>query len=196
MTGTGRQLRRGAGDVLAALRRWGQDREGLGAIEFALLLPLLLVIYLTAFELTIGISVAKRATSAASTAADLVTQQDKVNKAFLTTMADVSKAIFAPYATTGIKLKLTGIKVDSASKATVAWSWASDGTKPYSVNATVTLPAAMVSADTFLVHSELSIPHQLVMYVPDLLTKVQTITIEREYYYRQRMGTAIDCSDC
>ena len=177
--------------------RFRRDERGVGAVEFALLVPMLLVVYLTALELTLGISVAKRATSSASTVADLVTQQDKVNKAFLTTMGDVAKSIFVPYGTAGLKLKLTGIAIDAAGKATVAWSWANDGTKPYVVNSAATVPTAMISPSTFLVRSELSVPHELVMYLPNFSgSDIKNITIAREYYYRQRIGTTIACTDC
>lgn len=192
---------RAAVEQLRAIPSWvgrlRRDQSGVGAIEFALLFPMLVLVYLTCFELTVGFSVAKRATSSASTVADLVTQQSTVSKTFLNTMSDVSKSIFVPYPTTGFVLKVTGIKVNTAGQATVAWSWKNDGTRPYTNGATVTLPSAMATPDTFLVRSELSIPHELLMYMPDFTgAQIKNITIRREYYYRQRVGTDISCSDC
>ncbi len=187
-------LRTRFSQLAARLRR---DEAGVGAVEFALLMPMLLVVYLMAFELTIGISVAKRATNSASTVADLVTQQDKVSKSFLNTMGDVAASIFVPYGSSSLKLKITGISIDASSNAKIAWSWANDGTKPYVTNSAATVPAAMISPNTFLVRSELSIPHKLVMYLPGMSdTEVNTITIAREYYYRQRVGSGISCTDC
>lgn len=183
--------------LLQKVRRFRQDDQGVGAIEFALLFPLLLVVYLTAVEITIGLSVAKRATSSASTVADLVTQQDKVSKSFLTTMGDVAKSIFVPYGNGSMTLKLTGITIDASSKATVAWSWANDGTRPYVPNSPATVPTGMVAPSTFLVRSELSIPHELMIYLPAFSGwQVKKLNISREYYYRQRVGNNIACTDC
>lgn len=177
--------------------RLHRNEDGMGAVEFALLVPMLLVVYLTAFELTIGFSVAKRATSSASTVADLITQKEKVSKAYLATMGDVAKSIFVPYNSDGLTLKITGIAIDASSKAKVAWSWANNGTTPYVVNSTATVPTAMISPSTFLVRSELSIPHELVMYLPDFEgSNIKNISIAREYYYRQRVGDGIACTDC
>lgn len=177
--------------------RFRRSEDGLGAVEFALLFPLLLVVYLTAVEITIGLSVAKRATNSASTVADLISQQDKVSKTVLTTMGDVAKSIFVPYGTTGMTLKITGISIDAASKATVAWSWANDGTRPYVTNSTATIPSAMVAPSTFMIRAELSIPHQLMLYLPAFSGwQIKQLNIAREYYYRQRVGSAIVCTDC
>lgn len=184
-----------AGRRLALLAR---DRSGVGAVEFALIVPLLLVLYLGAFELTMALSVSQRTTSSAGAIADIVARQQKtVTKAFLATMPDVMKAIFAPTATTGYTLKITGIKVDANVKATVAWSWAQDGSKPYATGATVTLPNGMAAANAFFVHAELTMPHQLVTYMTGFTgSSVSTITLARDYYFRQRENGEIACSDC
>ena len=186
----------GAG-LMARLGGLLRDRRGSGAVEFAIITPILLMLYITCFELTIGFSFAKRTTRAAGSVADIITQQTSVTKAKLATMLDVASAIFAPYSTTGIKIKITGITIDAAKKATVTWSWAQDGTKPYVAGTVVTVPKDMNGADTFLVHTELSVPHELLMFMPSIgPSQTKTITIAREYYYRNRLGTTVSCAEC
>ncbi|MBP1851745.1 TadE/TadG family type IV pilus assembly protein [Rhizobium halophytocola] len=180
-------------------KRLGTDRQGFGAVEFALLFPLLLFVYLSALELTLAFSVQKRATAAASTVADLIAQEGDVNKDFLDSMTHVAQSLFVPYPTTGMVLKVTGITIDKNSKATVTWSWESDSKKaPYTAGTTLNLDAAMSNAETFLIHAELSIPHELVTYVPNFSSSgLTTITIARDYYYRQRVGDdGIACTNC
>ena len=179
------------------LRRFARDERGVGAIEFAILFPVLLMLYLGAFELTVGLNVSKRASRSAGSIADIVSQQSSVTKSVLATMPSVAGAIFAPYATTGMTLKITGIAVDATGKATVAWSWAQDGTTPYSSGTVITVPANMNQASTFLVRSELSLPYQLISFGTNFLPSgTNQITISRQYYYRQRVGNSISCSDC
>lgn len=184
--------------LTATLRRLRDDQRGLGAVEFALLFPMLLVVYLTAFELTLGFSSAKRATSAASAIADLVSQQESVDDAFLTSMVDVAAALFVPYDSSELTLKVSGITVSSTESATIAWSWASDNTTPYATGTTADVPEDMLEPDIFLVHAELSVPHELLMYLPNFAGKeIKNITIAREYFYRQRVGDeGITCGDC
>lgn len=181
----------------AMLRRFVADRRGVGAVEFAIIVPVLLMLYITAFELTIGFSIAKRATHAAGSIADLVTQKATIDKAYLKTMKNVSTAIFAPHEASEASLKVSGIKIDASGKATYFWSWADNDTRPYAVGAAATVPSDMSTPNSFLVHSELSIPHELLMFMPGLMpSTVRTISINRDYYFRQRQGTDVPCTNC
>lgn len=184
--------------VLRLSRDLGRDNSGIGAIEFAIIAPVLLLLYLGALETTLGLSAAKRASRASGSIADIVTQQSGVNKTFLATMPSAAGAIFAPFDSSGLTLKITGIAIDSSAKATVAWSWAQDGSKPYGAGTTVSdVPTDMDKASSFLVRTELAIPYTLFNFGPDFLPSgTNTITIARKYFYRQRTGTSIACSDC
>ncbi|MBB5576745.1 MULTISPECIES: TadE/TadG family type IV pilus assembly protein [Rhizobium] len=183
--------------LCAPLRRFVRDEKGVGAIEFAILFPVLLMLYLGAFELTIALSVEKRASRSAGSIADIVTQQSSVSKTVLATMPSVASAIFTPYDATGLTLKITGIQLDASGNATVAWSWAQDGSKPYSTGSAVTVPSDIDLPSTFLVRTELAIPYQLISFGSDFLPAGSSqITISREYFYRPRTDTSVTCSDC
>ncbi|AIC25392.1 Flp pilus assembly TadG-like protein [Rhizobium etli bv. mimosae str. IE4771] len=179
-------------------RRLIRERQGAGAIEFAILFPVLVMLYIGAFEITIGLSVSKRATRAAGSIADLVTQQQSVTKSTLAEMRSVATAIFVPYNSSSLTLKITGITVDASANATVLWSWAQDGSVPYAKNAAVSdIPSDMKTANSFLVRSELSIPYTMFLFAPNFMPDgVRTINISRSYFYRQRQGDSIPCGDC
>ncbi|HWT56945.1 MAG TPA: TadE/TadG family type IV pilus assembly protein [Rhizobium sp.] len=183
--------------VLTA-RRLTREREGAGAIEFAILFPVLIMLYIGAFEITIGLSVSKRATRAAGTVADVVTQQQSVTKSALAQMPSVANSIFVPYNTTSLTLKITGITIDASANAKVLWSWAQDGTVPYAKNTAVSnVPSDMKTANSFLVRTELSIPYRMFLFAPNFMPDgMRTITISRSYFYRQRQGDSIPCGDC
>lgn len=183
--------------VLSA-RRLIADRKGAGAIEFAILFPVLVMLYIGAFEITIGLSVSKRATRAAGSIADLVTQQQSVTKSALAQMPSVATSIFVPYNSTSLTLKITGITIDAGANAKVLWSWAQDGTVPYAKNTAVSdVPADMKTANSFLVRTELSIPYTMFLFAPNFMPDgMRTITISRSYFYRQRQGDSIPCGDC
>jgi Flp pilus assembly protein TadG len=173
------------------------DRRGVGGVEFALIAPLLLCLYITAFELTIGLSMSKRTTRTASTVADLVTQQSSVTPTVLATMTDVANSIFAPYTPQNLSLKITGVTLDANGNPTVAWSWDQTNGRPYVVGSAVDVPTDMRSPDTFLVRAEVSVTHQLFMVMPGVLpSELRTITLRRQYFYRQRVGSSIACNGC
>lgn len=193
----GKALSSGTSRLTAVARRFAASRSGVGAVEFAIIAPLLLMLYITAFELTIGLGVAKRASRSAGSIADLVTQQKSVSKAYLGTMKDVAAAIFVPHRTTDMTLKVSGIAVDANGNATIAWSWKQDGTRAYTAGNSVTVPKDLRTPNSFLVHSELSVPHQLLMFMPGLVPpEMRSINIGRDYYFRQRTEDKITCTDC
>lgn len=203
MTARGREislftrLRCAGTGFTVTLRRLVRDRQGVGGVEFAIIAPMLIVLYLMAFELTMGLSVAKKTSLASSTVADLVARQEKVNKAFLTTMSDVSGAIFVPYPSNNLVIKVSAIRIDAAKAAKVAWSWSTTGIAPYAVGTDAPVPADMLVENTFLIRSELSVSHELMMYLPGLTgTETKNLTIGREFFFRQRLGTEVTCTDC
>ena len=189
------RLRRAFGLFRNALR----DRSGASALEFAFLAPILLAIYISSFEITTGYSVSQKTLRAAGTIADIVTRQETVNKAFLSGMIEAAEATIAPSPAPGLKLKITGVTIDSAGNAKVLWSWDENGGQPYTKGFPVFLPDDMKKADSFLVRAELSVQHTMLLFFGSPAgseTTTRTITIAREFYYRQRLGNDVPCSDC
>lgn len=182
---------------LTRLRRLFSAREGVGAVEFTLVAPILLIIYLMSFEITVAVSLSRKVSHASSDVADLVTQKSSVDTTYLSTMTNVAKAVIAPYNANGLVLKISGITIDSTSKATIAWSWKSDGSRPYTVGSTVTVPSDLLIANSFLVHSEVSMPYSLLLYLPGMNgSSTQTLNLSKEFFFRQRVGSSITCSNC
>ena len=184
--------------LASTARRFARDRKGVGAIEFAIIFPVLVMLYLGAFEITIGLSVSKRTTRAAGSIADIITQQQSVTKSSLTDIAKAAAPIYSPYNSSDMLVKVTAIQIDGSSNPKVMWSWASKGAAPYAKNSAVPdVPAEMKKADSFLIRSELSIPYTLFVFAPDFMpAEMHTITISRSYFYRQRQNANIPCGDC
>lgn len=174
------------------------DRDGAGAVEFALVVPLLLCLYLMAFQLTIGLSTAKRASRTAAAVADLVAQQSStISTTTLDDMPYLAQAMFAPYTQKNATMKITGVTVDANGNPTVAWSRDQSKGKPYAVGSAVTMPAEMRTPGAFFIHAEISTDFPLFVFTTDALpTSTQKLTIYRHYFYRLRTGSTMSCSGC
>lgn len=60
----------------------------------------------------------------------------------------------------------------------------------------VTVPTRLLLENTFLIHVELSIPHELLMFMPDVTSSgVKSITIGRDYFFKQRDAETV-CTNC
>ena len=96
-----------------ALRKLRYDRDGVGAVEFALIAPVLIVLYMGSLEVSVAMSVNKKLARAASTVADLVTQSETVDKTYLGTMLNVAQSVMTPFRSDAIKVKITDLLSES-----------------------------------------------------------------------------------
>lgn len=185
--------------LTARIRQFLAAREGASAVEFAFLAPVLLSIYISAFEITNGYTAAGKILKATASISDIVARQPHVDRAFLSEMIDAAEATIAPHSTDGLELKISGVTIDSAGNAKVLWSWDQDGNAPYARGAAVSVPEDLRAPSSFLVHSEISVPHELLLFLSAGATgskSLKTITIRREFFYRQRLGDDVPCTDC
>ncbi|MBW9063306.1 pilus assembly protein [Rhizobium herbae] len=180
-----------------ALKHFWRDRKGTGAIEFAIIAPLLIMAYIGSFEISLGFSIARKVSRASSTVADILTQQTTVDTKTLDGMKDVAKSVMSPFEMTDYSLKMTGIKVTGTGTGTVVWSRDENGGTPYQAGSSVTLPSDISSVNAFIVRSELVVPHELLLFAPGLAAnELKTIDLSKTYYFRQRVGDEITCTDC
>ncbi|WP_417409111.1 TadE/TadG family type IV pilus assembly protein [Hoeflea sp.] len=178
-------------------RRIRGDRSGVGAVEFALIAPVLIMLYMGSLEISVAMSVNKKLARAASTVADLVTQDSSVDKTFLASMVNVAQSVMTPFPADGVKLKITGIEINASGEAKTKWSWKEDNTKPYATGSAQTLPADLAIPNTFLVRTEIEFDHKLLLFVPDLPSvDIRTLHMKKTYHLRQRIGNEVTCDSC
>lgn len=178
-------------------RKLRGDRTGVGAVEFALIAPVLIILYMGSLEISIAMSVNKKLARASSTVADLVTQLEEVDKEELQSMLNVAQSVMTPFRSNGLKVKITGIEINGAGVGKVAWSWQEDDTQAYTVDSTQSLPADLAIPNTFLVRTEIEFDHKLLMVMPGAENiDIRTLHMKKTYHLRQRVGENIPCDDC
>ena len=110
-----RRLRR----VVSKLSR--QER-GVAAVEFSLIVPVLITMYFGTVELSMAIGHERKASLLARTLSDLVTQSASVTNADMTSVFTAAKAILAPYAVDKIAMRVTSYKIDASKQVFIDWS--------------------------------------------------------------------------
>jgi Flp pilus assembly protein TadG len=131
-----------------------EDCRGIAATEFAVIVPVMLVMFFGTVEISSGVAVDRKVTLVARTLSDLTSQSISVSDADLTGFFKASNAILTPYSWTPTKATITELHIDATSLAArVQWS---KGTTPRSAGSIVTIPAQLAVADTYLIFSEVS----------------------------------------
>ncbi|MGJ3626060.1 TadE/TadG family type IV pilus assembly protein [Sphingomonas sp. MMS24-JH45] len=130
--------------------RLSHDRRGTSAIEFAIALPVLILLFTGGFQLSDAVSVYRKVTTTSRALADLTSQYVTVNDAQLDKILAASTQVMAPYSTTDAKLVVSEIKTDAAFQTKVVWSRARN-TTALRVGDTVNIPAALKIANTYAI---------------------------------------------
>lgn len=144
---------------LLALRR---DRRGVSAVEFAMVLPLMVTIYLGGVEITQGVSINRKVSLTARAVADLVAQKrtggvsgNVITAAEMTDIMNAAKAVLTPYPEANLKVVVSSVKVDENGVARVDWS-ASYNTTPRANGETIVLPPALQIPNSSVIWGEAS----------------------------------------
>jgi Flp pilus assembly protein TadG len=134
------------------LARFASDRRGVSAVEFALILPILVTLFLGGYDVTDGMTINRKVTHVSSALSDLVGQSTTITNNDMKNILDAATSIMTPYSTSILKIIVTGVTIDVNGKAKVDWSDARN-TSAFKVGASVTLPAGL-NQGSFLVMTE------------------------------------------
>lgn len=135
--------------------RFARDRRGVSAVEFALLSPVMIGLYLGCNEVSQAINIDRKVTLTAGTTANLAAQVSSITSTDMTNIMNASQAILAPYSTSPLKITLSCLSIDANKRVTVKWSQAQNAT-PRAVGSSVTIPSGLLIASTQLLYSEVS----------------------------------------
>jgi Flp pilus assembly protein TadG len=162
------------------------DVRGVSAVEFAMMLPLMLTLYLGTVELSQGVGADRKVTLTARTVADLISQTASINNADMTNSLNASAAVMAPFPIGNLKVTVSSVKIDANSKATIEWSDTLNGIAR-AVNSTVTLPSALVIPNTWLIWSEVQYS-----YKPTIGYVISgTLTLKDQSFMAPRLSASV-----
>lgn len=145
--------------VTGSLSEFARDKRGVSAVEFAMLLPLMLTLYLGGVEVSQGISIDRKVTLTARTVADLVAQVSSIDTAGVNAALGAASAVMAPYPDTNAKVTVSVVDIDANGNAKIKWSSSKNGTAR-AVGSSVALPSALNTPSSSLVWGEASYDYQ------------------------------------
>lgn len=135
------------------LSRFCRDRRGVSAVEFALLAPVMITLYVGCAEISDGVGADRKVTMTAAALANLASQVGTISTSDMTNIMDATSAIIAPYSTSQLSITVSCISIDSQNRATVKWSVTRGGTAR---SGSITIPSALAVANSQLVLGEAS----------------------------------------
>ncbi|WP_274423807.1 TadE/TadG family type IV pilus assembly protein [Chelativorans sp. YIM 93263] len=187
-------------------RRFLSDNRGAAALEFAFVVPFLLLIYLLAMEFSLAIEVNKKVSRVASQIADLVTQQPSISTGDLQSIMRIGESSLQPFRGDPT-MTVTAIEVtkDSTPQARVVWSRMWDGNlmqQAVTPGSRAEIPDALMVPGAFLIRSETNLQYKPVIApeggsgILGISDNMFPIDMSELYYMQPRMTHWIECKDC
>jgi len=178
--------------IVRRLRALVRSDRGVSAVEFALILPVMLLLYAGGVELSEALSVDRKVNRVSSTICDLVSQVSNVSASDMKDIFDASAAILEPYSTGSLKMQILVVDIGS-SKQTVNWSKSrSDSVYAKGVTSPIAVPSAIAVVGTQVVIARVRYSYESPF--GDLMKTVTgrtTYDLEHVFMMRPRLGTAI-----
>lgn len=170
-----------------------RDTSGLAAVEFAMIVPLMLVMFFGTIEISNGVAADRKVSIIAQSMSDLTSRYTSVSDTDISNFRAIAVAILTPYTGT-MKETITEIYIDpSTGVARAQWS---KGDAPRAVGSTVPLPAALIGRDSnnaiiaaqYLIFSEVSY-----VYVPAVgyVMGKAGVTLTDQTYTRPRGSSCV-----
>ena len=168
------------------LANFAGECRGVSAVEFALLLPIMMTLYLGCVEASQGIAAHRKVTITSRTLADLSSQYTDITNAEMTNILTAGSAIIAPYAAANLVEVVSEISVNAQGLASVVWSDTLNGTA-LTAGQTVIIPSSLAVPNTYLLLAQVQYSYNpTYAYV-----MTGTLNLQDQIYMHPRQSTSI-----
>jgi Flp pilus assembly protein TadG len=166
--------------ILGRISKIARDQRGVSAVEFALLAPMMIGLYLGCVEISQGVSADRKVSLVSAALANLSAQVTTISTTDMTNILNASSAIITPYTASLLKMTVTCLKIDANKNVTVKWSVTRGGTAN---SGSMTIPSALAVANTQLIFAQASYA-----YTPTVgYTISGTLTLSDQMYMSPRI---------
>jgi Flp pilus assembly protein TadG len=135
------------------LGRFRDNRSGVAAVEFALIAPMMFLLLFMSFEMTNAVAANRRAETAASSLADVISRDVLVTDDEIEGIFNAVSWITYPTEAARVQSRVTSVFIDEDGRAEVQWSEGS-GMAPLDAGAVIGIPNGMRVPNTGLVIGE------------------------------------------
>lgn len=144
-------MKKFANGLVDLLRKFVRRETGVAAVEFALIVPVMLSVYIGCSEAAALLTADRKVQSVAGAVGDLVARSNKmITETQIKDYFEAAKSIMVPYDVSALVQTVTAVSVSADRKATVVWSVRYTGgtllkTVPeHAVGSAYKLPAEMI----------------------------------------------------
>jgi len=138
-------------------RRFLASTRGVAAIEFGMIMPVLLLMFLASVDGGRAISIYMKVRSATFSLASITNQYQQIQAADMQLITGATSVVLSPYASAPASVVISQIVISTSGQATVSWSYSPTGTAR-TQGSSVAVPTAFITPNTksYLIFAEVS----------------------------------------
>jgi Flp pilus assembly protein TadG len=177
-----------------------RDRRAVAAVEFALLLPLMITLFVGGNEISQALAIFRKVGHTSSTLGDLVAQVSTLSVADLTDILAASSSVMTPYSASSAMLVVSAVKYTTAKGYRVCWSRAQNDTA-WTVGAAppTTMPTGIVTDGQEVIVTRVKYSYSSAFSA--IMTDIWgsgSIVLSDVSYFRPRVSTTVvyNSTDC
>jgi len=174
--------------------RLARDNRGSAAVEFSVIVPLMLVMFFGTIEFSSAVAVNRKLSLVAQGLADLVSRYTTVTDTDITNFFTIGNAMLSPYSSTILKTTITEVYIDpTTGVARAQWS---KGAAPRSNGSTVAVPADLIAKDTsskIIANQYLIFTETSYLYTPTIgyVMGIAGVPLSDKTYMRPRLASCV-----
>jgi Flp pilus assembly protein TadG len=172
--------------MMRFFNKFGRANRGLAAIEFALIIPVMLATFFGIAEIANYILAARKVANVASSAADLTAQDTVIDDGEMADIMGALDVVLRPFDPDEAQIRITSVVADSDGDTTVAWSDARN-TGAYAEGTPIDVPDDIIPDNQGIIMTEVSFTYKTLfgMFLTD------GITVSDTFYLKPRRSTTV-----
>lgn len=175
---------------MSLFRRYRKDESGVAAVEFALIAPVMVLMYFGLVELCQAMIAERKANHVASAVGDLVAQVDTLNASDVDDIFSIGNTIMSPFPVSTLQMRVTSLTANAQGTPLVDWSRGQGLTK-LAAGSTQTIPLTLAAGDSIVMtEAKYSYTSVVQMVLPNALNYSEV------YYLRPRRSDKVTCNGC
>jgi len=183
------------GSFLRSRRNLVLDDRGAAAVEFALIVPVLILLYAVGFEIAEAATVKRKLTDTTVQLANVASQDTKTTKADVAILMSAASQIMTPYSTNVLSMQVAEIYVDNSGTPHIQWTESYLNGTPLQGTLITTPPSAPPSFKT--ANSYYIDVQTTYLYYPIVGTNfIHAMTLSNQSFALPRNSSSIPCPDC
>ncbi len=171
------------------LRRLACDRRAGAAVEFVLIFPVMILLYVGSVETGNLLTIYRRTSQVASTAADLTAQVKTLSTSDLSDVTSAASSIMTPYSTTPLKIVISSVVADQNNAGKVAWSYGNKGGER-ATNSAYAVPAGLTEPGSSVIVAEVTDGFSPLVNMTKFFSP-GSFDIKRTFYERPRKSLTV-----